>query len=188
MNIEIIKEPDFRDAFISVALPKQYGYTPGYVFANRLDLLSSLVVRGSDHSKAARGIWVTLVIEAPRYFWSEFDTYKVGVQVLSSTSTMHKLTSRELVSSDFESGVVLSVVLAELNKIIKSSLLNSVKLVSMKRLLPEGFLQTRIVQINYQALRNIYFQRKNHRLKEWGIFCDMVEELEHSRELITIKY
>lgn len=34
----------------------------------------------------------------------------------------------------------------------------------IKAMLPEGFLQTRMVSLNYEVLRNMYRQRKNHRL------------------------
>lgn len=34
----------------------------------------------------------------------------------------------------------------------------------IKAMLPEGFFETRMVSLNYQVLRNIYKQRKNHRL------------------------
>lgn len=53
------------------------------------------------------------------------------------------------------------------------------------RLLPEGWLQTRTVTMNYEVLTNIYSQRKNHRLTEWHAFCDWVKTLPYSFELIT---
>ena len=36
---------------------------------------------------------------------------------------------------------------------------------AIKGLPPEGFIQTRMVNLNYQVLRNMYNQRKNHRLE-----------------------
>ena len=59
-------------------------------------------------------------------------------------------------------------------------------LVRAKRMLPEGFLQMRTFDTNYAELRNMYFQRKNHRLKEeWiDIFCKWVESLPYAKELI----
>ena len=35
------------------------------------------------------------------------------------------------------------------------------------RWLPEGWLQTRTVSLNYEVLRNMYFQRRLHKLTEW---------------------
>ena len=59
-------------------------------------------------------------------------------------------------------------------------------LVRAKRMLPEGFLQMRTWDTNYAELRSIYFQRKNHRLKEEWVdtFCKWVESLPYAKELI----
>ena len=57
-----------------------------------------------------------------------------------------------------------------------------------KRLLPETFLQKRTMDTNYAELRNIYFQRRNHRLKdEWGIIIKWIESLPYAKELITLE-
>ncbi len=59
-------------------------------------------------------------------------------------------------------------------------------LLRAKRLLPEGFLQIRTFDTNYAELRNMYFQRRNHRLKEeWtDTLCAWVESLAYAKELI----
>ena len=54
------------------------------------------------------------------------------------------------------------------------------------RLLPESWLQTRTVTMNYEILRNIYSQRKHHRLTEWHQFCDWIKTLPYGQELITL--
>lgn len=50
--------------------------------------------------------------------------------------------------------------------------------------LPDGYLQTRLVNINAKSLRNMYFQRKNHKLKQWRDFCEWIKEIPHG-DLIT---
>lgn len=59
-------------------------------------------------------------------------------------------------------------------------------LLRAKRLLPEGLLQMRTVDTNYAELRNMYFQRRNHRLhEEWiDTFCKWVKSLPYAVELI----
>lgn len=52
------------------------------------------------------------------------------------------------------------------------------------RWLPEGWLQKRTWTANYEILRNIYHQRKNHKLTEWHSFCEWVESLPYAKELI----
>ena len=61
--------------------------------------------------------------------------------------------------------------------------------IRMKRLLPTSYKQLRTVNTNYAELRNIYFQRKNHRLEEeWqDTFCKWVESLPYAKELILYK-
>ena len=53
-------------------------------------------------------------------------------------------------------------------------------------LVPQGYLQTSNVMLNYEVLANIYRQRKGHRLDEWREFCAWIEGLPYS-ELITGK-
>ena len=67
---------------------------------NDLALMRKLVKAGSDHRKFLRQIMVSMDITAPRYWWPEFDTYKVGTTA-NSTSTMHTIHKRPFVLDDF---------------------------------------------------------------------------------------
>ena len=53
-----------------------------------------------------------------------------------------------------------------------------------KAALPEGFLQTRLVMASYQALRRMWLQRRNHKLKEWHEFLDALRALPLADEVI----
>ena len=55
------------------------------------------------------------------------------------------------------------------------------------RWLPNGWLQTRTVTLNYEVLRNQYFQRQNHKLIEWHKYCDWIETLPYAKDLILYK-
>lgn len=57
--------------------------------------------------------------------------------------------------------------------------------VKIKELLPSSFIQKRVLMFNYQTLRRIYKQRKDHRLPHWHKFCDWIKTLPYSKELIT---
>lgn len=52
------------------------------------------------------------------------------------------------------------------------------------RWLPEGWTQTRTWSANYETLRAIYGQRRNHKLTEWHTFCSVIEKLPYAEELI----
>lgn len=73
----------------------------GFVVGNNdYDLMYRLASAGTDHGKFMRMIVVTLDIVAPLYWWSEYDTYKVGT-VANSCSKMHKLLYKPFEMSDF---------------------------------------------------------------------------------------
>jgi len=142
--------------------------------AKDLELAQRLITAGTEHCKFLRQIFTTMDITAPRYWWSEMDTYKVGT-VADSYSSMHKV--RPLTKDDFEPDTYIDGDIQEhwehtlelLNKI--AGLYHETKdikyLRQYKRVLPESFLQKRTWSANYAVLRNIIHQRKNHRLTEW---------------------
>lgn len=161
-----------------------------------LDLMLKLAEAGSDHRKFMRMITAYLDINAPLYWWKEFDTYKVGT-VSNSCSTMHKLMSKEFDLGDFShdhmdyiAGTELSGIIRTLN-LYRDRYLKEIDPVIKKRhwyavvqLLPSSYNQKRTVMLNYEVLRNIYHARKNHKLDEWHDLCDAIRQLPYSR-LIT---
>ena len=56
------------------------------------------------------------------------------------------------------------------------------------RILPEGYVQTRTVTMNYENLYSIVRQRKGHKLTEWKQFIDWVHQLPYANELIFYEY
>lgn len=56
----------------------------------------------------------------------------------------------------------------------------------MIQLLPSSYNQRRTVMLNYEVLHNIYHARRNHKLDEWHVLCDWIEDLPYS-EVITKK-
>lgn len=54
-------------------------------------------------------------------------------------------------------------------------------------MLPDSFLMNSVVDLNYQVLRNIYFTREGHKLKEWQIFREWIETLPYSEIITTTK-
>ena len=173
----------------------EFGYEPIYKFIvgeNDHKLMTSLAKGGAVHAKYRRMIPVFLTINAPLYWWKEFDTYKVGT-VANSCSTMHKIHSKEFTMSDFScehlnrtSMRLLEVTVDTLNMEREHFLESGSKddWLQMIQLLPTSYNQKRTVMLNYEVLVNIYHSRKNHKLDEWHIFCDWIKGLPYS-ELIT---
>ena len=181
-----------------------------YLGPNDIDLAQRMIAAGTSDSKFLRQIFVSIDITAPLYWWKEFDTYKIGTTA-NSTSTMHKLASTSISLKNFEtddfnpnlvlqeevtSDSVLDYFAEDFAKdIIKGLETLRLKYLETKderywkelvRWLPNGWIQTRTVTMNYAVLRNIYFQRKNHRLNEWHSFCNWIKELPYGKELIIL--
>lgn len=171
---------------------------------NDFDLMTRLRNAGTDHRKFMRMITVYLDITAPLYWWKEFDTYKVGM-VANSCSTMHKIHAKEFTLDDFSCEHLSEPAISILENTIEA--LNQARDLysgydgfkhkwgdwdkkyywwQMIQLLPSSYNQRRTVMLNYEVLANIYKSRRNHKLDEWHIFCDWIEQLPYS-ELITGK-
>ena len=56
------------------------------------------------------------------------------------------------------------------------------------RILPESWLQTRTVTMNYENLYSIVRQREGHKLSEWSSFINWAHTLSFADELIFYEY
>ena len=158
-----------------------------------IELMDRLSRSGPSHAKFLRYINVTLDITAPRYWWAEMDTYKVGT-VRNSCSTMHKVQAKEFERADFscehldeESLAALDTLISVMNRArdrFNNCGKNKDDWWQKIQLLPASLNQKATVQLNYQVLQNIYFTRKDHRLDEWHTFCRWIEELPYSQLII----
>lgn len=158
---------------------------------NDLDLMQRLAKAGPEHRKYARMIVVYMDITAPRYWWPEFDTFKIGT-VANSCSTMHTLTSKPIELSDFEvdnaddiwGKYIRNVVVeCELLRQMYNDFNDKKYWRMLIQLLPQSYLQKRTVMMNYETCYNIYCQRKGHKLKEWEILRKEIENLPYFREI-----
>ena len=186
----------------------RYGEQPYYqIGPNDMDLAKRLIAGGTEHRKFLRQIMVSVDITAPLYWWKEFDTYKVGTTA-NSTSTMHKLASTPITLDCFEIGDYAPDVVYFTHdgdtltdytvSDIASNIIEDLEALREKynetkdkrywkeliRWLPNGWLQTRTVTMNYENLRSMYHQREHHKLTEWHAFCDWVKTLPYAQEFI----
>lgn len=170
---------------------------------NDLTLMKKLCAAGTDHCKFRRMITVSMDINAPLYWWKEFDTYKVGT-VANSCSTMHKIAEKEFTLDDFSHEHLDHLSLELMNNIIAKLNANRNEYLEYKdgddsinskkdywwqiiQLLPSSYNQRRTVMLNYEVLANIYKSRKNHKLDEWQTFCKMMESTLPYPELFTTR-
>lgn len=161
-----------------------------FIFGNAdYDLLKQLSRCDASERKFLRQIPILMVIEAPLYWWKEFDTYKVGT-TSNSTSTMHTIMKKRFDYTMFSTDQLLMIgevaldnYISELNNIrdrwveCEDGKLKKKLWYNIIQLLPSSWIQKRTVSLNYEVLKNIYKQRRGHKLEEWRKFCDYIETL-----------
>ena len=168
---------------------------------NDMGLAKRLIAGGSEHRKFLRQIFVTVDITAPLYYFKEFDTYRIGVTE-NSTSTMHKLDSTPITLDCFELGDYSSELdmiddvplglrvdsfIDDLEQMRQKYLMTNDKRYwkELVRWLPNGWLQTRTVTMNYENLLSMYHQRRNHKLTEWSIdFINFIKSLPYASDFL----
>ena len=150
---------------------------------------TKLAPMDGGHNKFLEQIQYWILIQAPLFWWKQADTYRVGISK-SSESTMHKSWKNGLTQEMFETPIFQDT-LNNLNKFIDEY--NADKTTTERKAylqdliignLPDGYLQTRLLNVNAKCLRNMYFQRRDHKLKQWRDFCAWIKELPYGN-LIT---
>ena len=141
-----------------------------------------MAFKDGGHNKFLESMQLWIFIKAPRGWWQEFDTYRVGT-TKNSASTMHTIQRRKLSLFDFEEGTDGRIVNIFNDILIEvTDNFNNIKMLKDKDLqrvkwnIPEGFLQSRIVNTNYKVLRNMFLQRWTHRLEQWQFFINSIKE------------
>lgn len=179
---------------------REYRYIIG---ENDLKLAQTLIKAGSEHRKFMRQIFVSVDITAPLYWWSEYDTYKVGTTA-NSCSKMHKIHSKEFFRNDFsfdelnkESLIFLDTIIAKLEELRLKYIETKDKQYwyAIIQLLPSSYNQKRTVTMTYENVFNMIHQRMNHKLNEWSgkddssktNFISWAKKLPYAEELLFIE-
>lgn len=142
---------------------------------------------GTGHDNFLKGIIVQFDLQYPEYFSPQLQRYN-WIDIVSSQSKMHKLTSRELTSNDFTPEtheIFISAINALILDYKNSPNPNLFREIISN--LPSGYLKWMGISTNYLQLKTIYFQRKSHKLDEWGYFCNWIKGLPMFKELVLNK-
>ncbi len=156
------------------------------------------------HGQFMTGIRVNFDLTFSNKAWVEAERYRF-LEFVTSQSTMHRITKFNLDNQYIEyvdSRIIeimkekiaeYNILVAEKGKIENSndiwrlqSLNDSLKQKYLEILYsnPSGFRITARMATNYRCLRNIYQQRKDHRLPEWRIFCQWIATLPYAEKLL----
>ena len=139
--------------------------------------------QGGGHNQFLSGILVAFDLTCSNKMWVELERYRF-ITFVSSQSTMHRIAKFDLESSYNEyvnPGIIKIMQLLKENYETNPTPENYLNLLYSN---PAGFELTARLTTNYRCLRNVYQQRKNHRLPEWRKFCEWVETLPYAKELI----
>lgn len=145
---------------------------------------------GGGHDQFLTGITVSFDLTFSNKAFVEAERYTF-LNFVSSMSTMHmisKLSISEFCNDkvDKESIAVAESYQRAYNELDDIADADKKKELYLDLLysLPAGFELTARMTTNYRCLKNIYRQRKYHRLPDWHVFCDWVETLPMAHELI----
>ena len=185
-----------------------------HIGENDISLAQKLIKGGPEHRKFMRQIFVSVDITAPLYWWKEFDTYKVGT-VANSTSTMHTIEKSPITINNFEiddlTNLQMQIPLVGMTETLEhctNVIIDTCEGLRQKyletrdkrywkeliRWLPESWLQTRTITMNYENLFSMCSkgQRRFHKLNEWSgqddssleNFISWARTLPYAQELI----
>lgn len=185
MRVNVLEDTGWQQAIYGLSL--SYGTD----FETAAKTAERLCGKDGGHNKFLEAMYVWLKVQGPRYWWQEADTYRLSTK--QSESTMHTLMKdlctvspgeiMDFIDKHFERTISPDLV-QEMAALAKSG----ADLWTIKALLPEGFLQTRVWCMSYKTLRNIILQRRNHRLPHWRRFIEQVLlQVQHPELLPTLE-
>jgi len=185
MELKIVSENGLKQALIGMKFSFQEECEISKIQQTAEDINKhmktaiKLCRRDHGHNKFLEQIQVHIVVRATLDFWKQIDTYRVGTSKLSK-STMHTIMRSPLNPELFHNKVDQKI----LDVVEGYRLAGDFDGVSKN--LPQGFLQTRMINTNYKVLRNIIIQRKEHKLPEWEQFIDCILNQLQNAELIGV--
>ena len=172
--------------------------------------LSAACDKGNGaHGQFMTGIRVNFDLTFTNKAWVEAERYRF-LEFVSSQSTMHRITKFNLREqyNEYVDPRIIDIMeekveeyneLVKDREIIKDRIHSDEEICRINNLItqkyleilysnPAGFNITARMTTNYRCLKNIYIQRKNHRLPEWREFCKWIETLPYFEELINTNH
>lgn len=214
MKVENVRIYDLEESLIASGYPMRTMATQNQGLDEK-DLkrghnLSKACDRGNGaHGQYLTGIRVNFDLTFTNKAWVEAERYRF-LEFVSSQSTMHRITKFDLREqyNEYVDPRIIDIMEEKVKKY--NELANKIQriekleekpvsdfwLMDAKEELklryleilysnPAGFQLTARMATNYRCLKNIYIQRKNHRLPEWREFCAWIETLPYFEELIN---
>lgn len=208
MNVSNVKIYDLEESIIASGYPMRTSAEMHPVEEKDLKRAENLVKatevdNNGAHAQFLTGVRVAFDLKFSNKAWVEAERYRF-LEFVSSQSTMHRITKFSLKEqcNKYVDPRIIDIVqqkidvynrLQQLNIISEEA--NKERVEILKELyleilynIPAGFELTARMTTNYRCLRNIYKQRKNHRLPEWREFCAWIETLPYADLLLVSQF
>ena len=199
LEISNVKVYDLRESIIASGNPMRIEpvsysdeeFEKGLKRMKRL-VHSSLSTNVHCHDNALTGIRVSFDVKYPQYWSLEFQRYHFA-DIVTSSSKMHRLCKMDIANAcnkyvSKETIEQMEKLVDRYNYAVEKGAEEGVIYENFMKMIsncPMGLELFERVSTNYKQLQTIYYQRKDHKLKEdWGAFCKMIEELPYFEELI----
>lgn len=152
-------------------------------FKRAINLIRAVDNDNQAHGQFLTGIRVAFDVSATNKWYIEAERYRF-LSFVSSESTVHRITKFDLSNSYCQ--YVDSFMIGRMKDLVKiyNETPTSENYLKILYSNPCGFKLTARMTTNYRCLRNIYKQRKNHRLPEWREFCKWIETLPYADILL----
>ena len=204
MKIDNVKVYDLEECIIASGYPMRTEVGMRDIedgdMRRAINLTKASSTDNGAHGQFLTGIRVAFDVTFSNKAWVEAERYRF-LEFVSSQSTMHKITKFDLDTSYNEyvhpkAIEIMKELVAEYNDLCGPGAAASFtpeelteaktrKYLEILYTNPAGFELTARLTTNYRCLRNIYKQRKNHRLPEWRAFCSWIESLPYAEEFLV---
>ena len=180
-------EQEFTEAVADIQKSRLAGdYTNRHI--KRAIKLASIDEGG--HDQFLTGIVVNFDLTLSNKAWVEAERYTF-LNFISSMSTMHRAARFKIADccnqyvskAEIEEAQRLQDVYNSIDAQAEPERKKSAYLELLYNL-PSGFELMAGMTTNYRCLKNIYAQRRHHRLPDWHVVCDWIETLPMAKELI----
>ena len=181
-------EAEFQAAVAEIKAAREAGEMQNPHIRRAIKLANA---KGGGHEQFLSGITVTFDMTLSNKAWVEAERYRF-LTFISSMSTMHRVAFFKIGESCNAHTSSEAIALAEALQANYHSIDGGAEPARKKEAylellynLPAGFELMAGMVTNYRCLRNIYEQRRTHRLPDWHIVCEWIETLPLAGELLV---
>ena len=198
MRVENVKVYDLEESLHASGYPmrtKTDWIETEEAMLKRAKNLSHAADWAGAHDQFLTGILVSFDLTFSNKAWVEAERYRF-LSFVSSSSTMHRITKFDIKNqcNSYVDPRIIDIVQKKIDEYNRlSSLTGSDKereevkkelYLEILYNIPAGFELTARLTTNYRCLKNIWRQRRDHRLPEWREFCKWIETLPYAKDLI----